>query len=112
MFADLRFEGRAADRDALLHEREQRAAMTALWIAVLSEAAAQPPDKVLAYLEAKKREVAAATAGRPGGIGFTTEIDQAIARARTSPEEVADFATRTVAVLQWQRTQLLRHQPR
>ena len=112
LFTDLSFEGRREERNELLRQRDSRAADAAFWIAVLSEAVRQPADKVLAFLESKKRERAVAMAGTRQGLGFTSDIDQAIARAKTAPGEVAALASHMVTTLERQRAGLIRHQAR
>ena len=112
LFTDLSFEGRREERNELLRQRDSRAADAAFWIAVLSEAVLQPADKVLAFLESKKRERAVAMAGTRQGLGFTSDIDQAIARAKIAPGEVAALASHMVTTLERQRAGLIRHQAR
>jgi hypothetical protein len=71
LFADLKFEGRREDLNELLRARERHAAAAAFSIAVLSETVLLQPDKVLAFLESKKRDRAVATATTREGPPFT-----------------------------------------
>jgi len=45
-------------------------------------------------------------------VTWTNEIDQAIARAKTAPGEVAPLASQMITVLERQRVRLIRHQAR
>jgi hypothetical protein len=112
LYSDLTFEGQADERNQLLRSRERRAATKAFEIAALSEAAQQPPEQVIPFLEGKKREYAISMAATREGPDHTADVDQVIERAKKAPNEVMALATQLVQVLKRQQAQLTRHQAR
>jgi hypothetical protein len=108
LYDDLSFEGRAAERDELLRDREGRADDYAFALAALAKAAALPPDEAPAFLAAKRAERARQlqTAGRRGDL-YT--LDDLIRQANASPERIGQIAQSMHDVLERQRSRLLRH---
>jgi hypothetical protein len=108
LYDDLSFEGRAADRDDLLRDREGRADDYAFALAALAKAAALPPDQAPAFLAAKRAERARQlqTEGRNGDL-YT--LDDLIRQANASPERIGQIAQSMHEVLERQRSRLVRH---
>jgi hypothetical protein len=110
MFDDLRWEGSASERESVLRQRERRADQIAYWIAALTDAAAQTPEKARALLEARKRE--AITAWTLTGGAHTGDVDQVLERIGHRPEEFAAMATGIASHLAQERARLTRHRSR
>jgi hypothetical protein len=111
LFADLKWEGPRSERDDVLKTREGRAADAAYWAEVLTDATLMPAETGVEYLETKKRERAAATALSPH-VGFRSEVDETIKRARRAPAEFAATARMFAWRMETYRIQATRHQRR
>jgi hypothetical protein len=108
LYDDLSFEGRAADRDELLRDRESRADDDAFALAVLAEAAALPPGQAGAFLQARRADRARQLQGE-GRKGDLFTLDDLIRQAQVSPDRISQVAQTMTGVLERQRTRLLRH---
>ena len=110
LFADLRFEGPRSERDEVLRILRGRSAEMTFTIATLSEAIQQPSDKIVDFLESKKRERAVAMAGTREGRGFTGEIDEIIRLAKSlSASHAVTHASHLIAQLEANRARITRH---
>lgn len=109
LFANLRVEGLREQCDALMQARDRRADNIAFSMAALSEAVQQPADKIVEFLESKKRERAIALGASRDGPPLTDAIDQVIMRAKSAPGEVLTLAADIIARLKQERALLTRH---
>lgn len=109
MFDDLTFEGSAAARESVLRDRDRRADNLAYWIAALTDAATQTPERAHEFLEARKRE---RVASGSRGDADTTYVDQVLDRIKRSPAELASVVRDITSLIELQRAQFARHQSR
>ena len=78
-------------------------------MSALSEAAQQPAERIVEFLESKKRERAVAMAATREGPGFTGEIDEVIRLANSSPGRVLAHIGQINMRLARDRASLTRH---
>jgi hypothetical protein len=108
IFDDLLSEGKAADRDEALRERESRAAELAFAHTALSQAVSRPATEILPFLLDKRAERARQLQPPERGL-WSLEIDELIRQAKESPERLLANAAGFLERYERQRQRLLRH---